>query len=99
MTGEIDNIYIQENFTMQSVGTYLKNSREAKNISLSDISHHTKISKWYLNCLEKDDFANLPGDPYTKGYISSYAMFIGIDQNEAINKYNYSNCQWVKTST
>ncbi len=91
MIGEIAKINILENFTMQTVGTYLKSSREAKKISLSEISHHTKISKWYLNCLEKDDFANLPGGPYIKAYISSYATFIGIDENEAIKKYDSSN--------
>jgi len=76
---------------MQTVGTYLKSSREAQNISLGEISHHTKISKWYLDCLEKDDFRNIPGGPYIKGYISSYATFVGIDENEAIKKYDSTN--------
>ena len=76
---------------MQTVGTYLKSNRESKNISLSEIAHHTKISKLYLDCLEKDDFRNIPGGPYIKGYISSYAEFIGIDENEAIKKYDSSN--------
>lgn len=76
---------------MQTVGTYLKSNRESKNISLSEIAHHTKISKWYLDCLEKDDFRNIPGGPYIKGYISSYATFIGIDENEAIKKFDSSN--------
>ena len=72
---------------MQTVGSYLKSSREAKNISLSDISQHTKISKWYLDCLEKDELKDIPGGPYIKGYISSYAEFVGIDEDEAIEKY------------
>ena len=76
---------------MQTVGTYLKSNRESKNISLSEIAHHTKISKLYLDCLEKDDFRTIPGGPYIKGYISSYAEFIGIDENEAIKKYDSSN--------
>lgn len=78
---------------MQTVGAYLKSSREAKNISLSDISHHTKISKWHLDCLEKDNFKNIPGGPYIKGYISSYATFIGIDEDEAIQRYDSSNLE------
>jgi cytoskeletal protein RodZ len=76
---------------MQTVGTYLKSSRESKNISLSEISQHTKIPKWYLDSLEKDDFTTIPGGPYIKGYISSYAGFIGIDEEEAIKKYDSSN--------
>ena len=76
---------------MQTVGSYLKSSREAKNISLSDISQHTKISKWYLDCLEKDELKDIPGGPYIKGYISSYAEFVGIDEDEALKRYDSSN--------
>jgi len=76
---------------MQTVGSYLKSNREAKNISLSDISQYTKISKWYLDCLEKDELKNIPGGPYVKGYISSYAAFVGIDEDEALKKYDSSN--------
>ena len=78
---------------MQTVGSYLKSSREAKNISLTDISHHTKISKWYLDCLEKDELNNIPGGPYIKGYISSYATFIGIDEDEALKRYDSSKLE------
>jgi cytoskeletal protein RodZ len=78
---------------MQTVGSYLKSSREAKNISLSDISQHTKISKWYLDCLEKDELKNIPEGPYVKGYISSYAAFVGIDEGEALKKYDSSNLE------
>ena len=41
---------------MQTVGNYLKSGREAKNISLSEVARTTKISKWYLDCLEQDNF-------------------------------------------
>ena len=56
---------------MQTVGNYLKSGREAKKISLSEISRTTKISKRYLDCLEQDDFEKMPGTPYIKGYITS----------------------------
>jgi len=78
---------------MQTVGTYLRSSRESKNISLSEIAQHTKISRWYLDCLENDDYTNTPEGPYIKAYISSYATFIGIDENEAIKKYDSSNAE------
>lgn len=73
---------------MQTVGVYLKKGREAQNISLSDVSDYTKISKLYLDCLEKDEYSKIPAKPYVKGYISSYAAFIGIDENEALKLYD-----------
>ena len=72
---------------MQTVGVYLKKGREAQNISLSDVSDYTKISKMYLDFLEKDEYSKIPAKPYVKGYISSYATFIGIDEHEALQLY------------
>ena len=44
---------------MRTLGDYLKQSRESRNISLSDVAEYTKISKLYLDCLEKNDFNNI----------------------------------------
>lgn len=73
---------------MQSIGNYLKSGREAKNIRLSEVAQSTKISKWYLDCLEKDEFDKIPGGPYIKGYITSYASFIGIEEDEILKRYD-----------
>jgi cytoskeletal protein RodZ len=76
---------------MQTLGDYLKKNREARNISLSDISDYTKISKTYLDWLEKDEYTKIPAEPYVKGYISSYVECVGIDENEALKLYD--SCQ------
>ena len=73
---------------MQTLGDYLKKGREARNISLSDVSDYTKISKIYLDCLENDEYANIPAEPYVKGYISSYAACVGINEHEALKLYD-----------
>ena len=69
---------------METLGDYLKKSREAQNISLSDIADCTKISKIYLDCLENNEYQKMPAKPYVKGYISSYADCLGIEQHEAV---------------
>jgi cytoskeletal protein RodZ len=73
---------------MQTIGNCLKNGREARNIGLSEVARSTKISKWYLDCLEKDEFDKIPGGPYIKGYIASYASFIGIEEDEILKRYD-----------
>jgi len=73
---------------MQTIGSYLKSGREARNIGLSEVARSTKISKWYLDCLEKDEFDKIPGGPYIKGYIASYASFIGIEEDEILKRYD-----------
>ena len=73
---------------MQTIGNYLKSGREARNIRLSEVARSTKISKWYLDCLEKDEFDKIPGGPYIKGYITSYASYIGIEEDEILKRYD-----------
>jgi cytoskeletal protein RodZ len=73
---------------MQTIGNCLKSGREARNIELSEVARSTKISKWYLDCLEKDEFDKIPGGPYIKGYIASYASFIGIEEDEILKRYD-----------
>ena len=73
---------------MQTIGNYLKSGREARNIGLSEVARSTKISKWYLDCLEKDEFDKIPGGPYIKGYIASYASYIGIEEDEILKRYD-----------
>ncbi len=73
---------------MQTVGHYLKQEREAKKISLDEVYQTTRIPMRYLDCIEQDDYEKMPGDPYTRGYISSYAAFIGVDKNEALKLYD-----------
>ncbi len=73
---------------MQTIGNCLKNGREARNIGLSEVARSTKISQWYLDCLEKDEFDKIPGGPYIKGYIASYASFIGIEEDEILKRYD-----------
>ncbi len=76
---------------METVGAYLKKEREAKNISLQEVSRLTKISEIYLDCLEKDEYEKLPKGPFVKGYISSYSKSIGCKVYEAIILYNANN--------
>ena len=75
--------------TMQTVGDYLKNERETKKLSVQEVSQITKISGFYITCLEKGDYDKLPKGPYIKSYIASYARLIGGDEDQALKLYNF----------
>ena len=75
---------------MQTIGDYLRREREARKISLSEVSQWTKVSRHYLEWLEKDEYEKIPQGPYLKGYISSYAAYIGINTQEALKRYDSS---------
>ena len=83
---------------MQTIGDYLKSEREARDISLKEVARLTKISEWYLDSLEKDDLEKIPGGPYIKGYIHSYASYIGLDADDALERYDSTLADGDKTS-
>lgn len=76
---------------METVGVYLKKERESKNISLREVSRLTKISEFYLDYIEKNEFEKLPQGPYVKGYIASYSRLIGGNADQAIQLYESLN--------
>ncbi len=72
---------------MTSFGEYLKRERELREISLREVSDETKVSYRYLEALEEDNRSRLPAEVFIKGFIRSYAGYIGLDPDEAILRY------------
>jgi cytoskeletal protein RodZ len=86
-TGSETIVTTLETKTMQTVGEYLKKERQARDLSVREISQATKISQCYLEFLERDEYGKLPQGPYIKGYISSYARMINVDVERALKLY------------
>lgn len=82
---------------MQTIGDFLRSEREARKISLSEVSNWTKVSEQYLDCLEKGDYEKIPQGPYLRGYISSYAAYIGINKDEVLKRYEASQPDWIES--
>lgn len=72
-----------------SFGECLRRERELRRISLRDVAEATKINIRYLEALERNEFTFLPAGAFTRGFIRSYARFIGADENEMVNAYLY----------
>lgn len=70
-----------------SFGTWLRRQREARDIELREIADHTKISIRYLEALETDRFEILPAPVFTKGFLSQYGRYIGLDPDQVVNTY------------
>jgi len=70
-----------------SFGEKLRKEREKRKISLDDISLSTKIGLRFLHALEAEDFEQLPGGIFNKGFVRAYARHVGIDEEEAVADY------------
>src|SRR3954447_12693242 len=47
----------------------------------------TKIRARYLAALERGEYAELPGDVYTKGFLRNYALYLGLDVEEVVGQW------------
>jgi cytoskeletal protein RodZ len=73
--------------TMNDLGEYLKKEREKKGITLEEASKVTKIRKAYLLSIEDGDIG-IQSPVFIKGFLKSYAEFLGLDSADVIEKYN-----------
>ena len=75
-----------------SLGTYLRDERERRNISLESVAKVTRISLRYLEALEKDEFHLLPAPIFVRGFLRTYAAHLGIDPKEVVARYEAQTC-------
>ena len=63
----------------RQIGPLLEKKRMEKGLSLKDVEQATKIRTRYLQGLEREDFSMLPDHIYTRGFLKTYANFLGLD--------------------
>lgn len=71
----------------ETLGEKLKQAREERGVTISEVAEQTRISPLYLDSIDKDDYRPLPGGIFNKGFIKSYAKYVGVDENEAMQDY------------
>jgi cytoskeleton protein RodZ len=65
----------------------MRREREMRGITLDEIANATKIGSRTLRALEEEDFSKLPGGIFNKGFVRSYARYLGIDEEQAVADY------------
>jgi cytoskeleton protein RodZ len=72
---------------MSELGRLLREARTAKDLSLADVESVTRIRQKYLEALESGDFASLPRGAVARGFLRTYATFLGLDADEMLRRY------------
>lgn len=73
--------------TERRFGEELRRERLVREVPLEEISAATKISLRMLKALEDSDLARLPAPAFTRGFIRSYALHLGIDPEAKVCAY------------
>lgn len=61
------------------IGAILEKKRLEKGLSLKEVEQATKIRTRYLEGLEREDPTSLPDPVYARGFLKTYANFLGLD--------------------
>lgn len=75
---------------LASFGEELRREREIRGISLKEIADATKISKRFLEAIERNDHRTLPAPVFTRGFIREYSRYLGLNADETVNRYNFA---------
>lgn len=68
-------------------GDELKRARELRGISLKEIADATKISKRFLEAIERNDLNALPAPVFTRGFVREYSRYLGLNAEEMVTRY------------
>jgi cytoskeletal protein RodZ len=70
------------------IGNSLREARLRQGLDLPRIEEATKIRGKYLRALEEERFEVLPGDTYVKGFLRTYADYLGLEGQLYLDEYN-----------
>jgi hypothetical protein len=69
------------------LGDQLRAARERRGVELDQVSTATRIRTTYLEALERHHWEVLPADVFTRGYVRSYAEYLGLDPEHLLKLY------------
>jgi hypothetical protein len=69
------------------IGEVLKRTRTRRKIDIRTVEQRTKIRIKYLRALENEEWDVLPGPAYAKGFLRTYAQFLGLDGDALVDEY------------
>ncbi len=72
---------------MGSFGENLRRERELRGITLVELSNVTRINRKYLVALEDDQFHQLPGGVFIRGFVRAIASYMKLDEHHWIGEY------------
>ena len=66
------------------IGDILRQSRVDRGVTLADVEQDIRINRVYIEALENARFEELPAPVYARGFMRSYARYLGLDPDEAL---------------
>ena len=71
-----------------TAGEVLQQERLRRGLSEKEIADKLHITVHYVKSIESNSYEKLPGAIFAKGYIKSYALLLGMDEDEMVVMYD-----------
>jgi|SRR5690242_10926978 cytoskeleton protein RodZ len=69
-------------------GEVLRREREMRGVSRDEVCAATRISNRFLEALETEQWATLPGGIFNRGFVRAVARFLGLDEDDLLAEYD-----------
>jgi cytoskeleton protein RodZ len=69
-------------------GERLKRERELREVSLKEVTNGTRIGPRFLEALENEEWAKLPGGVFNRGFVRAIARYLGLDEENLLAEYD-----------
>jgi cytoskeleton protein RodZ len=69
------------------IGTTLREARVRRNLTLQQVEEDIKIRVKYVQAMENEDWDVMPGVTYVKGFLRTYATYLGLDPDVIIGEF------------
>ncbi|MEZ4223951.1 MAG: helix-turn-helix transcriptional regulator [Polyangiaceae bacterium] len=80
----------------ETVGQFLRRHREARRMSVEEVSRATRVPMSSVERIETDRFDELPGEVFVRGFLKSYAISVSLPPDEVLARYtNSRRVAWV----
>jgi cytoskeleton protein RodZ len=72
----------------EALGERFRAAREARGMSLPDVAEQIRIRSLYLAAIEDENWNTIGAPVYVRGFLRTYARFLGLDPEEAVAAFN-----------
>lgn len=74
-------------------GERLKRERELREVSMEELTKATRISARFVEALENEDWAKLPGGIFGHGFVRTIARYLGLDEEAFLSEYDSARAE------
>jgi cytoskeletal protein RodZ len=74
-------------------GERLKRERELREVSMEELTKATRISARFVEALENEDWAKLPGGVFGHGFVRTIARYLGLNEETLLGEYDSARAE------